>query len=182
VLEKKKEENSKRTGRPLHAEINSILKRHGIDRVTQFGGGLAGNGCRRLMAEAAYTVNKIEAFVFSLPVEQRMAGTNEQIEAVSEQHRHLLLCLDGYFSGMHTKRFHLTAELIAKMIKFRNRSLAIMRHMSMSATPKDHCIEDHSVQLTILHEGIGHLGEDQGEHNHQLKSKEDLQLGNIRCF
>jgi hypothetical protein len=34
----------------------------------------------------------------------------------------------------------------------------------------------------ILHEEIGDLGEDQGEHNHQLESKEDLRLRNVRCF
>jgi PAB1-binding protein PBP1 len=43
--EKKKEENCKGTGQPLHAEIDSILQRHGIDRVAKFGGALAGNGC-----------------------------------------------------------------------------------------------------------------------------------------
>ena len=34
----------------------------------------------------------------------------------------------------------------------------------------------------ILHEGIGDLGEDQGEHNHQFESKEALHLGNVPCF
>jgi hypothetical protein len=180
--EKKKEENCKGTGQPLHAEIDSILKRHGIDRAAQFGGALAGNGCRRLMSDATPIINEIQAYIFALPEEQRLVGTNEQIEAVCEQHKHLLLCLDGYFSGMRTKRFHLTAEITAKTLQFRDRSLAIMRHLSMSVTPKDHCIEDHSIQLMILHEGIGDLGEDPGEHNHQLESKEDLRLGNVRCF
>jgi hypothetical protein len=83
---------------------------------------------------------------------------------------------------MRTKCFHLTTETTAKTIEFRDHSLAIMRHLSKYVTPKDHCIEDHSVQLMILHEGMGDLGEDQGEHKHQLKSKEDLRLGNIRCF
>ena len=180
--EKRKEENCKGTGQPLHAEIDSILKRHGIDRAAQFGGALAGNGCRRLMSDATPIINEIQAYIFALPEEQRLVGTNEQIEAVCEQHKHLLLCLDGYFSGMRTKRFHLTAEITAKTLQFRDRSLAIMRHLSMSVTPKDHCIEDHSIQLMILHEGIGDLGEDPGEHNHQLESKEDLRLGNVRCF
>jgi hypothetical protein len=59
---------------------------------------------------------------------------------------------------------------------YRNGSLAIMRDLSMSVTPNDHCIEDNAVQLMVLHQGIGDLGEDQGEHNHQLESKEDLPL------
>jgi hypothetical protein len=67
-------------------------------------------------------------------------------------------------------------------ILYRNRSLAIMRYLSMSVTPNYHCIEDHAVQLMVLHQGIGDLGEDQGEHNHQLESKEDLRLGSVRSF
>ena len=35
--EKKKEENCKGTGQPLHAEIDSILQSHGINRAAQFG-------------------------------------------------------------------------------------------------------------------------------------------------
>ncbi len=180
--EKRKEENCKGTGQPLHAVIDCILKRHGIDRAAQFGGALAGNGCQTLMANTDSIMKDIGEYVFQLPVEQRMVGTLEQIQAVCELHRQLLLSLDGYFSGLRTKRFHLTPAIIAKRIQFRDRCLAIMRHLSMSVTPKDHCIEDHAVQMMILHEGIGDLGEDQGEHNHQLESKEDLRLGNIRSF
>jgi hypothetical protein len=180
--EKKKEENCKGTGQPLHAEIDCILKRHGIDRAAQFGGALAGNGCRTLMADADSIIKEIGEYVFQLPDEQRMVGTLDQVQAVCELHRQLLLCLDGFFSGLRTKRFHLTEQITTKTIEFRDRSLAIMRHLSMSVTPKDHCIEDHAVQWMILHEGIGDLGEDPGEHNHQLESKEDLRLGSVRCF
>jgi hypothetical protein len=80
-----------------------------------------------------------------------------------------MLCLDGYFSGLQTK------EITMNTILYRNCRLAIMWYLSMSATPKDHCIEDHAVQLTVLHHGIGNLGEDQGEHNH-------LRLGSVRSF
>jgi hypothetical protein len=57
-----------------------------------------------------------------------------------------------------------------------------MRHLSMSVIPKDHCIEDHAVQLMVLHEGIGNLGEDQGKQNHQLESKENLRSKSVRSF
>jgi hypothetical protein len=180
--EKKKEENCKGTGQPLHAEIDSILQKHGIDRAAQFGGALAGNGCRKLMAKADVIMKEIREYVFQLPIEQRLVGTDAEILAVCEYHRQLLLCLDGYFSGLRTKRYHLTDEIKTKTILYRNRSLAIMRHLAMSVTPKDHCIEDHAVQLMFLHEGIGDLGEDQGEQNHQLESKEDLRLGGVRSF
>jgi hypothetical protein len=52
----------------------------------------------------------------------------------------------------------------------------------MSVTPKDHCIEDHAVRLMVLHQEIGNVGEDQGEDNHQLESKEHLRLGSVGSF
>jgi hypothetical protein len=134
------------------------------------------------MAQADAIVKEIREYVFQLPIEQRLVGTEAEILAVCEHHRQLLLCLDGYFSGLRTKRYHLTDEIKTKTILYRDRSLAIMRYLSMSVTPKDHCIEDHAVQLMVLHEGIGDLGEDQGEQNHQLESKEDLRLGCVRSF
>jgi hypothetical protein len=181
--EKKKEENCKCTGWPLHAEINSILQSHGIDRAAQFGGALAGNKCRKLMAKANAIMKEIGDYVFQLPVEQGLVGMQDEIKAVCEHHGQLMLCgLDGYFSGLQTKRYHLTNEITMNTILYRNLNSAILRYLSMSVTPKDHCIEDHAVQLMVLHQGIGDLGEDQGEHNHQLESKEDLRLGSVRSF
>jgi hypothetical protein len=180
--EKKKEENCKSTGQPLHADIYIILQRHGIDRTAQFGGALAGNGCRKLMAEADAIMKKIGDNVFQLPVQQRLVGTQDDIQAVCEHHQQLLLSFDGYFSELRTKRYHQTDKITMNNVLFRNRSLAIMRYLSMSVTPKDHCLEDHAVQLMVLHQEIGDLGEDQGEHNHQLESKEDLRLGRVRSF
>ena len=127
-------------------------------------------------------MKEIGDYVFNLPIEQRLVGTQDEIQAVCERHRQLLLCLDGYFSGLRTKRYHLTNEIKTKTILYRNRSLALMRFLSMSVTPKDHCIEDHAVQMMVLHQGIGDLGEDQGEQNHQLESKEDLRFRSVRSF
>jgi hypothetical protein len=56
---KKKEENCKGTGQPLHAGIDSIPQSHGIDCAAQFGGALAGNGCKKLMAEADAVMKEI---------------------------------------------------------------------------------------------------------------------------
>ncbi len=44
--EKKKEENHKGTGQPLHAEIDSILQSHGTNRAAQFGGHSLGMGVK----------------------------------------------------------------------------------------------------------------------------------------
>jgi hypothetical protein len=34
----------------------------------------------------------------------------------------------------------------------------------------------------VLRQGIGNLGEDQGEHNHQLEFKDDSRSGSVRSF
>jgi hypothetical protein len=177
--EKKKEENCKGTGQHLHAEIDIILQSHGINWAAQFGGALTRNGCRKLMAEADDITKESGDYIFQLPVEQRLVGTQDKIQAVCEHHWQLLFCLDGYFTGLRTKRYHLTNEIT---IPYRNHSVAIVQYLSMSVTPNDHCIEDHAVQLMVLHQGIGNFGEDQREHNRQLESKEDLHLGSIRSF
>jgi hypothetical protein len=52
-------------------------------------------------------MKEIGDYVFQLPVEQRLVGTQDEIQAVCEHHRQLLLCLDGYLSGLRTKRYHL---------------------------------------------------------------------------
>jgi hypothetical protein len=109
--EKKKEENCKGTGQPLHAEIDGILQRHGIDRAAQFGGALTGNRCQKLMAEADAIMKEIGDYAFQLPVEQRLVGTQDEIQAVCEHHQQLQLCLDGSFSGLQTKRYHLTDKI-----------------------------------------------------------------------
>jgi hypothetical protein len=78
--EKKNEEKCKGTGQPLHAEIESILQRHGINRAAQFGGALTGNGCQKLMAEADAIMKEIGDYIFQLAVEQRLVGTQNEIQ------------------------------------------------------------------------------------------------------
>jgi hypothetical protein len=52
------------------------------------------------MAEADAIMKEIGDYIFQLPVEQRLVGTQDEIQAVCEHHRQLMLCLDGYFSGL----------------------------------------------------------------------------------
>ncbi len=88
------------------------------------------------MAEADAMMNKFRIYVFQLPIEQQLVRTQTEIEAACGHHRQLLLCMDEYFSGLQTKRYHLIDKIRTKAILYRNQSLAIMRHMSMSVTPK----------------------------------------------
>jgi hypothetical protein len=116
-------ETRKGAGQPFQSEIDSILQSHGTNRAAQFGGAHTGNGCRKLMAKADAIMKEIGHYVYLLPIEQCLVGTQDAIQAaVCEYHRQLLLCLDRYFSGLRTKRYHLTNEITMNTILYRNRS------------------------------------------------------------
>ncbi len=57
------------------------------------------------MTEAISIIDDIEEQVLGM---ERVAGTNEEIEDMCEKHRQLLICWDGYFSGLWTKHFQST--------------------------------------------------------------------------
>jgi hypothetical protein len=63
------------------------------------------------MAEADAIMKEIGDYVFQLPVEQRLVGIQDEMQAECEHHQQLMLCLDGYFSGLQTKRYHLTDKI-----------------------------------------------------------------------
>jgi hypothetical protein len=178
--EKKKPENGKAFGQPINAKMDEVLKKSGIDRAAMFGGTIEGNGARKLMDNADAIINEMEEHV--LQSTTRFAGTNEEIRHVGETHRHLLHCLSGYFSCLRTKRFHLTPEIVQKGKRFRDQVLAHERYLGMSMTTKSHLMEDHSIEQQEEFEGIGDLGEDFGERNHQDQAKADRRLGAVRNF
>jgi hypothetical protein len=112
----------------------------------------------------------------------RFAGTDDEICHVGETHQRLLHSLDGYFSCLRTKRFHLTLEIVEKGKQFRDQVLAHEIYLGMSVTTKRHLMEDRSLEQQEKLDGIGDLGEDFGERNHQDQAKADRRLGCIRHF
>jgi hypothetical protein len=156
------------------------LKKNGIDRAAMFGGTIEGNGARKLMENADAIIQEMEQHV--LEATTRFAGTDEQIRHVGSAHRHLLHSLDGYFSSLRTKRFHLTPAILQKGKEFRDRILALERYLGMSVTTKSHLMEDHSLEQQEELQGFGDLGEDFGERNHQDQAKADRRLGCVRNF
>lgn len=52
----------------------------------------------------------------------------------------------------------------------------------MSVTTKSHLAEDHSCEQQENLDGIGNLGKDFGERNHQDEAKADRRLGCVRNF
>jgi hypothetical protein len=178
--ERKKPENGKAFGQPINAKMDEVLKKNGIDRAAMFGGTIEGNGARKLMESADAIINEMEEHV--LQSTTRFVGTDEEIRHVGETHRHLLHSLDGYFSCLRTKRFHLTPAILAKGKGFRDRVLAYERYLGMSVTTKSHLIGDHSCEQQEELQGLGDIGEDFGERNHQDQAKADRRLGCVRNF
>jgi hypothetical protein len=157
--EKKKPANDKAFGQPLRAtKCDDILKKKGIDQTAQFGGDLEGNGIRNIMVEAtSIMIDEIENTIFGM---YRVVGMDDKIRNVFERHHQLFLCWNGYFSGLRTKRFHLTDEIVTKMKKYLERSLLLERHLSMSITPKSHVMGDHSIEQLVRTCGFADLGEE----------------------
>ena len=110
AAERKKPENGKAFGQPINARMDEILKKNGIDQAAMFGGTIEGNGARILMQKCVAIIDEMVEEVLQAPT--RVAGTEDEIRHVGETHKHLLLSLDGFFSCLRTKRFHLTPEIV----------------------------------------------------------------------
>jgi hypothetical protein len=179
AAEKEKPENGKAFGQPINAKMDEVLKTNSIDRAAQFGGTIEGNGARTLMEKCGAIINKVEEHV--LQAATRVAGTDGEIRHVGMMHKHLLVTLlDGFFSALQTKQFHVMPEIVERAKLYRNRALALERYLGMSVTTKSHLAEDHSVEQQEDLDGIGDLGEDFGERNHQDEAKADRHLGCVR--
>jgi hypothetical protein len=114
---------------------------------------------------------------------ERVAGTDEEVKNMCAKHRQLLICWDGYFSGLRTKRFHLTDANAKKTKEFLVvRSLLLEIHLGMSITPKTHVMDDHRIQRLIPTPGFADLGEDADERNHQDEAKPDRRPGTIQKY
>ena len=77
---------------------------------------------------------------------------------------------------------HLTPDILEKGKRFRDHILAHERYLGMSTTTKSHLIEDHDTEQQEEIDGLGDLGKDFGERNHQDQAKADHRLGCVRNF
>jgi hypothetical protein len=179
--EKNDRANSKAFGQPVHAKLDKILSEHGIDRSAMFGGAIDGNACRRLMGNAESIVDSIQEFV--LQHESRVQGiSDESIVNVCNAYKAYFQALDGYLSGLSTKRFHLTPEIAERTQMFCKKCLQLERYLQLSITAKSHMMEDHSCEQQLIFLGLGDLDESFGERNHQYESIADRRHGGTRNF
>ena len=116
--EKEKTENGKASRQPINSKMDDVLKNNGIDRATQFVGNVEGNGARTLMEKRALIIDYMIEDILEAPT--RVAGTEDEIQHVGEIHQHLLLFLNEYLSGLRTKRFCLTSDILGKTKQYRD--------------------------------------------------------------
>jgi hypothetical protein len=144
-FKEKKTENSKAFRQLLRAKSDEILKKRGVNLAAQFGGDLEGNVIQKLMAEAFSIIitNDVEEQVLGT---ERVVRTHEETQDMCEKCHQLFLPWDGYFSGLWTKHFLLTDEIVNRRKEFLVRSVLLERYLGMSITPKIYVMDDHSIQ------------------------------------
>jgi hypothetical protein len=152
-------------GNQLMQKWTRFSKRMELTQAAMFDQTIEGNGARKLVENCDAICNEIEDHVLQAPT--RIAGTDEEIWHVGETHWHVLHSLDGYFSSLCTKRFHLTSEILEKAKQYRHQVLVLERHLAMSVTTKNHLCEDPSLEQQEDLDGIVDLGEDFGGRSHQ---------------
>ena len=174
-LEAGRDANSKAYGQPIRKGIEEILKKHGIDKGAAFGGDLQGNACRRLMQNANVIVEEVKAFM-TMPetAATRVVGSDDDIRERCDLYAKLLTAFDGCISGLRTKRFHVTEDIVQQTDGYVKKVMELSRYLGFSITPKLHCLESHAVHFLRKHHGFADLAEDAGERAHQLESKKDL--------
>jgi hypothetical protein len=95
---------------------------------------------------------------FVLALESKVEGmSDELIRQVCEAHKSYLQAFNIYLSGILTKRFHLTDEIVAKTRQYRDKCLELEHCQQFPITPKSHVKEDHSYEQQVHFKGIGDL-------------------------
>ena len=131
------------------------------------------------MTECFLIMLEIETYLLGLPEDQKQC-TDEERREVCEIHKRLLGHMDGFFSEVRVKRFHVSDAGMVKAEMYRRHVLSIWRYIKLSVTPKLHVLEDHSVGLCVKHKGFGDLGEDAGKRAHQEETKNDQRVGAMK--
>ena len=132
-----KDENSKAFGQPIRKAIEQILKKHGIDKGAAFGGDIQGNACRKLMEKAGAIVDEVKQYM-TLPetAATRVVGTEQEILDRCDLYSNLLTAFDGCISGLRTKRYHVTDEIVDQTERYVKKVMELSRYLGLSVTPK----------------------------------------------
>ena len=127
------------------------------------------------MEKAGAIVDEVKQYM-TLPetAATRVVGTEQEILDRCDLYSNLLTAFDGCISGLRTKRYHVTDEIVDQTERYVKKVMELSRYLGLSVTPKLHCLECHAVYLLRKHRGYADLAEDAGERAHQSESKMDL--------
>ena len=102
--------------------------------------------------------------VFLLASDSMIDGISDhQIKNVCDTISLFLQALDGYISGMLTKRSHLTENIYERTRQYRNKCMEFERYLKLSIKPKSNIVEYHSCDQQCLLNGFGYLEENFGD-------------------
>ena len=87
---------------------------------------------------------------------------------------------DAIFSICRVRRYHLKEGMLPALRIQIKQACALWRSLDLSVTPKMHCLEDHFAHIVESFEGVGDLGEDEGERGHQTGHKHELRTCSLR--
>ncbi|KAL7557672.1 hypothetical protein ACA910_021095 [Epithemia clementina (nom. ined.)] len=170
--------NSKATGQPVRAAIEKICKQHGVNKGCFFGGDLQGPACRSLMRNRRAIFKDIWLYIMALPSEQKLIP-DETIKEVMDAHERMLGHFDAIFSICSLKRHHVTDKQKASLKNHVELVGSVWRALDINVTPKMHLIEKHCPEIMDMLDGMGDLGEDEGERGHQTGHDDQLRCRSL---
>jgi hypothetical protein len=177
--ESAKPENSKATGQPLRDAIEELLKsEYGLDKGVYFGGDFQGTEVRKLMMDRHAIFSSMRALLETR--KERMIVPEEKLWEILGAYEQLFGHLDAIFSICRIKRYHTTTNDINVLRQHAKQAVAVWRALGLSMTPKMHCVEDHLCDIVARFEGVGDIGEDEGERAHQTGHKNDCRNKALR--
>ena len=173
-------QNSKAEGQKLRSGLEALLKeKHGIDQGVYFGGDFQGNDCRKFMTSRKEIFFDLRQFILDKPEEEMVVEKNEVVKILNAYEK-LVGHFDGLFSICRIKRYHTTTKQMENLALHVKHATAYWRALGLSVTPKIHCIEDHLCDIVHHLQGLGDLGEDEGERGHQTGHRNESRTRSMR--
>lgn len=161
----------------VESAINAILHRYNIKREAYHGGDLNGVCVRRLMADCEEILEEIAKL---LKAESKGHVLNEDIDKICKDHALLLRRIDMAISGF--RKQNPTEASIEKTERAIKASMALLRKLGLSVTPKAYVLEDHAIRQMRAFDGLWNKTEDFVERSHQDGARNDHRTQGLKHY
>ena len=163
--------NSEKPEREVVHRVERVLKKHRIDKPYYHGGEYNGKAMNRLMTDSASIMRDLKEMLLEIPEEERCSDA-EVIE-VTSKFADVLKVWDAVFSIARVPSGRITAENVALLRQLIPEALRLWKELGLGVLPKPHAVEDHLRLQVEQKRGIGDVGEDFVEQEHQTGIKDD---------